>query len=315
MMAGHDRHLPGAAPMRRACSPPLADAGALAPARPPPAQEHGTTAPRRRRGRRSRSASRPSTRRSSTCSPATRPLDQRQRAPCTTSPPTTARSAPARLGVGRQLQRAPFDARRRRRLLLHDPPVHARRRSTSTTCCCDAPAEPAAPGRPFPLHGRAALPAGHADRRSRPTRAPGFQPAGDGDRRGGRHVHAPTSCPRTTGAAARVVGRARASPAVQLLVLDRKLAATGGGHGRAVAASSARVTPGSGTAHRSCCSCACASASAGGRWPRAKLDHASHGALLAAPRRGATRRASCSRCADGATPLAVSRTLHVGPKA
>ena len=107
----------------------------------------------------------------------------------------------------------------------------------------------------------------------------GFQPAGhatvDAD-----GTFTTEIVPTTTASYRAVVGD-EASPAVQLLVLDRKVAASAGGSGRGVTVS-ARVAPASQGApvvlqlrlpqHF-------------GWWPvaRAKLDHRLGGALLAAP--------------------------------
>ena len=173
-----------------------------------------------------------------------------------------------------------------------------------------APTEPGAPGRAYVFHGRSALPAGtarehrgrHAGRASSRPATPPWRPTGRSP---------PTSCPRRPPPTARSSG-GEASPAVQLLVLDRKVAATAAGRGRGVTVS-ARVAPGLARARPSSCSCACPSTSAGGRWPA---------------RSSTTTRWRASRCAwrhryparvvltlrDGATALAVSRTLHVGPQ-
>ena len=162
-----------------------------------------------------------------------------------------------------------------------------------------------APVRPARPLGAAA---GHARWASRPTAArasrrpatPPCTPTGPSARRSARDDR---HLPRR--------GRRRGQPAVQLLVLDRKIAAAAGG--TAAPSPSARASPPPRTGRPSCCSCGCPSTSAGGRWPA----------------RGSTAtRWRASRCAwrtafparvvltlrDGATALAVSRTLHVGPR-
>jgi hypothetical protein len=116
--------------------------------------------------------------------------------------------------------------------------------------------------------------------------------------------------PTTTATYRAVVGD-EASPAVQLLVLDRKVAASAGGTGHGVSVS-ARVAPASKGApvvlqlrlpqHF-------------GWWPvaRAKLngDSTARFALRLAHRYPAR---VVLTLRDGATTLAVSRTLHVGPR-
>ena len=146
---------------------------------------------------------------------------------------------------------------------------------------------------PLRLHGRSALPAGTRREPSRPT-------AGRASSRpGSATVDADgtftTEVMPTTTATYRAVVGDEASPAVQLLVLDRKVAATAGGSGRSVHRQRAG-RPGLDGApvvlqlrlpqHF-------------GWWPvaRAKLDARLDGALLAAPARTATRRAWSSPCA------------------
>jgi hypothetical protein len=116
--------------------------------------------------------------------------------------------------------------------------------------------------------------------------------------------------PTTTATYRAVVGD-EASPAVQLLVLDRKVAASAGGSGHGVTVS-ARVAPASKGApvvlqlrlpqHF-------------GWWPvaRAKLnaDSVARFSLRLAHRYPAR---VVLTLRDGATTLAVSRTLHVGPR-
>ncbi|MEA2286100.1 MAG: hypothetical protein QOJ21_2143 [Solirubrobacteraceae bacterium] len=171
------------------------------------------------------------------------------------------------------------------------------------------PAAPAAPGRPFPIDGRAALPAGgsvsiEADDGT------GFRPAGNAIV-AGDGTFSTTVTPRTV-ATYRAVAGAEASPAVQLLVLDRRISARARTRGRSVVVS-ARVTP----------------ASAGttvvlqlrlperfGWWPvaRAKLNGASAARFAVRLRRRVPARVVLT-LPDGATSLATSRTLRVGSRA
>jgi len=170
------------------------------------------------------------------------------------------------------------------------------------------PAEPGAPGRSYVLHGRAALPAGTAVSIEADSGS-GFQPAGtttvesDGS-------FTSDVLPSTT-ASYRAVAGDDSSPAVQLLVLDRKLAVTGSGRGRAMKVS-ARVAP---ATHGAPVVLQLKLPQHFGWWPvaRAKLDHHSLARFsLRLAHRYPARVVLTLR--DGATPLAVSRTLHVGPR-
>jgi plastocyanin len=171
-----------------------------------------------------------------------------------------------------------------------------------------APTEPGAPGRPYVFHGRSALAPGTAVSIEADS-GTGFQPAASAT------VEADgtftTDVVAATTATYRAVVGADSSQAVQLVVLDRKLAVTGAGRGRAVKVS-ARVAP----------------ASAGapvvlelrlpqhfGWWPvaRAKLDHHSLARFSLRLRHRYPARVVLT-LRDGATALAVSRTLHVGPR-
>ena len=170
------------------------------------------------------------------------------------------------------------------------------------------PTEPGAPGRSYVLHGRASGPSG-TDVSIEADTGAGFQPAGhatvDAD---GTFT---TEIEPTTTASYRAVVGDEASPAVQLLVLDRKVAASAGGSGHSVTVS-ARVAPASKGApvvlqlrlpqHF-------------GWWPvaRAKLngDSVARFSLRLAHRYPAR---VVLTLRDGATALAVSRTLHVGPR-
>jgi plastocyanin len=171
------------------------------------------------------------------------------------------------------------------------------------------PVAPAAPGRPFPLTGRAALPAGgtvslEADDGT------GFRPVGNAIVAGDGTFSA-TVTPRTV-ATYRAVAGTESSPPVQLLVLDRRVAARARTRGRSVVVS-ARVTP----------------ASAGttvvlqlrlperfGWWPvaRTRLDRSSAARFAVRLGRRVSARVVVT-LPDGATSLATSRTLRVGTRA
>jgi hypothetical protein len=170
------------------------------------------------------------------------------------------------------------------------------------------PSEPGAPGRPYVLHGRSSAPSG-TDVSIDADSGTGFQPAGhatvDADGTFTTEIE-----PMTTASYRAVVGD-EASPAVQLLVLDRNVAASAGGRGHGVTVS-ARVAPASKGApvvlelrlpqHF-------------GWWPvaRAKLNDSSVARFsLRLAHRYPARVVLTLR--DGATTLAVSRTLHVGPR-
>jgi plastocyanin len=172
----------------------------------------------------------------------------------------------------------------------------------------EVPQEPGAPGRAYALRGRAALPAGTPVTIQADSGA-GFQPAAETtvDADG---TFATDVVPQVT-ATYRAVAGSEASPAAQLLVLDRKLASTSRTRGRRVTVSTT-VTP----------------ASPGatvvlqlrlkerfGWWPvaRAKVDHHSRATFrLRLAHRYRAR--VVLTLADGATQLAQSRTLHVGPR-
>jgi plastocyanin len=170
------------------------------------------------------------------------------------------------------------------------------------------PAEAGAPGRPYVFRGRSVLPAGTAVTIEADSGA-GFQPAGDAT------VESDGSfttdiVPRTT-ASFRAVAGAETSPAVQLLVLDRKVKAHASGRGRGVKVS-ASVAPAS---HGAPVVLQLKLPQHFGWWPvaRAKLDHHSMANFsLRLAHRYPARVVLTQR--DGATALAVSPTLHVGPR-
>jgi plastocyanin len=171
-----------------------------------------------------------------------------------------------------------------------------------------APDEPGAPGRRYTMHGRAALQAGESVT-IEANSGTGFQPTGTATV-GFDGSFSTDVIPRAT-ASYRAVAGGETSQAVQLLVLDRTLTARATSRGRHVVVD-ADVAP----------------ASMGapvvlqlrlpqhfGWWPvaRAKLDHHSMASFsLRLARRYPARVVLTLK--DGATALAVSRTLHVGPR-
>jgi plastocyanin len=168
------------------------------------------------------------------------------------------------------------------------------------------PEAPAAPRRPFTVRGRSALDAGEPITLEADTGG-GFAPVAT-TTAGDDGTFAASFTPSAP-AQLRAVGGDTASPPVQLLVLDRTVAASGRArHGRAVVRT--RVLP----------------ASPGatvvlqlrlrerfGWWPvrRARLDRDSRaGFRVDVPR--SVRARVVLTLADGATPLAVSPTLQLG---
>jgi plastocyanin len=171
----------------------------------------------------------------------------------------------------------------------------------------DSPREPGAPGRAYALHGRAALPEGTPVTIEADAGA-GFQPAAqttvDADGSFESDVVPATS------ATYRAVSGGDASPSAPLIVLDRKLSASGRTRGRAVTVSAtvAPASPGATVVLQ------LRLKERFGWWPvaRVKVDHHSRARFsLRLSRRYAARVALT--LADGATQLALSRTLHVGP--
>jgi plastocyanin len=172
----------------------------------------------------------------------------------------------------------------------------------------DAPREPGAPGRPYVLHGRTALPAGTPVTIQADAGA-GFQPAAETtvDADGS---FATDVVPQTT-ATYRAVSGSETSTSAQLLVLDRKLVASGRTRGRKVTVSASVVpaSPGATVVLQ------LRLKERFGWWPvaRAKVDHHSRATFsLRLAHRHPARVALT--LADGATQLALSRTLQVGPR-
>lgn len=173
----------------------------------------------------------------------------------------------------------------------------------------ETPGQAAVPSRAFPLAGRTALPAGTPVSIEADSGA-GFAPVasaevGDDGRFGARLVPAAT-------ATYRAVAGALTSPPVSLLVLDRRVALTvrRASHGRVRL--HVALTP----------------ASRGGRvvlqlylparfgwWPvqQAKLGSDSAASFTLRPKRRLRARVHYT-LPDGATTLATSRTVHVGPR-
>jgi hypothetical protein len=167
----------------------------------------------------------------------------------------------------------------------------------------DAPAAPASAGRPFPLHGRAALPAG-ATVAIQADDGTGYKPAATAS------VGADGSFVATVTPSASATYRAAEGNTVQLTVLNRKVAAAAVRHGRRIAVS-AGVTP---AAPGATVVLQLRLKERFGWWPvaRTRLDAASHARFSLRRARGATARVVLT-LPDGATPLAVSDTLRVPP--
>jgi plastocyanin len=170
-----------------------------------------------------------------------------------------------------------------------------------------APAAPAASSRPYPIAGRAALPAGsavtiEADRGARFAPVATTSVGADGS-------FAAAVVPGTT-ATYRAVAGADASPPVTLLVLDRRVAIRAQrSRGRVTfRATVAPASPGATVVlqlflHEHF-----------GWWPveKTKLDRASSARFAMRLRRRVAARVVLT-LPDGATQLAVSRTTRVGP--
>jgi plastocyanin len=170
----------------------------------------------------------------------------------------------------------------------------------------DAPAEPAATGRPFTVKGRSAL-------------APGTPVAIEADEGGGFAPVATASVqddgsfgadvrPRAPAQLRAVAGTA-ASPPVQLLVLDRHVAASARTR-RGKARVEVHVTP---PGHGGMVVLQMRLRDRFGWWPvrHAELDHHGH-ASFSVPARRRVRARVVLTLADGATPLAVSPELRLG---
>jgi plastocyanin len=172
----------------------------------------------------------------------------------------------------------------------------------------DTPAAPAAPGRPFPLTGRAAAAPGtpvslEADTGAGFRAVAGTEVTNDGG-------FALDVLPSTTATYRAVVGAAASAP-VRLIVLDRQVraAATRGVRRTLITATVTPASPGATVVlqlrlrHRF------------GWWPvrRAKLDAASRVRFGIPTTRTAVPARVVLTLPDGATRLATSRTVTVGP--
>lgn len=169
----------------------------------------------------------------------------------------------------------------------------------------DQPSAAAGPGRPFPLAGRAALPAGstvvvEGDDGS------GFRPAASATV-GPDGGFTATVMARAT-ARYRAVAGDQASPPVQLVVLDHRVRVSVTRHAGRVLVS-ATVTP---AAPGSTVVLQLHLRDRFGWWPvqHARLDRSSH-ARFAVRRRHAVPARVLLTLADGATPLAVSRRVRI----
>jgi plastocyanin len=172
----------------------------------------------------------------------------------------------------------------------------------------EPPKEPGAPGRPYVVRGRAALPAGstvaiEADAGS------GFAAAANATV--GANGAFSTDVVPSTATTYRAVTAEETSPPVQLLVLDRKLTASVTGRGRraVIHVAVAPASPGATVVVQ------LRLTERFGWWPvaRAKLDH--HSGARVALRLGHRYPARVVlTLRDGATQLALSRTLRVGPR-
>jgi plastocyanin len=171
-----------------------------------------------------------------------------------------------------------------------------------------APTEPGAPRRPYTMRGRSALPAGQTVTLEADS-GTGYRPAATATVQADGTFAADVT--PTATATYRAVAGSDTSPGVQLLVLDRRLTASGSTRGRRVLIDSsvAPASPGSPVVlqlklplHF-------------GWWPvaRAKLDRSSRARFsLKLGHRHPAR--VVLTLADGATVLAKSRTLRVGPR-
>jgi len=170
----------------------------------------------------------------------------------------------------------------------------------------DAPAEPAATGRPFAVRGRSAL-AAETPVAIEADEGGGFAPVAtasvqdDGSFSADLRPHAPAQL--------RAVAGAAASPPVQLLVLDRAVAASARTR-RGKARVRVHVTP---PGHGGMVVLQLRLRDRFGWWPmrHAELDHHGH-ASFSVPARRRVRARVVLTLADGATPLAFSPELRLG---
>jgi plastocyanin len=172
----------------------------------------------------------------------------------------------------------------------------------------DAPREQGAPNRTFGLTGRAALPPGGTVAIDGDSGS-GFQRVATATVDAAGAFHADVVPATTTTYRATVPGED--SPTVQLVVVDRALSATAVTHGRSVAvrATVAPASPGAVVVLQ------LRLREHFGWWPvaRSALDARSSARFRVRLDRRVPARVVLT-LADGATPLAVSRTLHVGSR-
>jgi plastocyanin len=171
-----------------------------------------------------------------------------------------------------------------------------------------APTEPGAPSRPYTMHGRSALPAGRSVTIEADSGA-GYQPAATATVQADGTFAADVT--PTVTATYRAVAGSDTSPGVQLLVLNRTVTASGSTRGRRVVINSnvAPASPGSPVVLQLKLPLRF------GWWPvaRTKLDRSSRARFsLKLAHRYPAR--VVVTLANGATVLATSRTLHVGPR-
>jgi plastocyanin len=173
-----------------------------------------------------------------------------------------------------------------------------------------APSTAASPGRPFALSGRAssALPASTPVSLEADSGA-GFAPVAAAVL-GADGTFSASFVPRAT-ATYRAVAGALTSPPVQLLVLDRKITLTAGRAGRTGRVLRTTVAPASRGGH---VVLQLFIPERFGWWPvrQERLDGASSARFTVHTRRRLRARVVLT-LPDGATRLAVSRTVHVGP--
>lgn len=176
----------------------------------------------------------------------------------------------------------------------------------------DTPAQPAAPGKPFPLTGRSALAPGTAISIEADSGA-GFVPVGTAAAAVAEDGAFAARIAPTASATYRAVAGAEVSRPVSLLVLDRRIALTtrrlSGGRIRL----QANVTP---AARGGTVVLQLYLPERFGWWPvqQAKLGAASRASFVLHPKRRLLARVRYT-LADGATALATSRTVRVGPAA
>jgi plastocyanin len=172
----------------------------------------------------------------------------------------------------------------------------------------DKPAATAAPGRSFPLSGRAALPAGSKVTIEADSGG-GFQPVTTATiGHGGQFVASVTP---TTTARYRAVAGDQVSPDVELVVLDHSVLVTPARRraGYSVLANVLPAAPGAPVVLQ------LRLRDRFGWWPvaRARLGRDSRVRLFTRLRRRVPARVVMT-LADGATPLAISRTFALGPR-